>query len=404
MTSCDSGANTPHVRKVARPLVTWRRSGGARLCGAIIACLALLPQAVCALSIGEVRIERMAKNLKVPWGLGFLPDCGFLVTLRDGRLLHFDREGRRQTVTGVPIVHAAGQGGLLDIVIARDFSQTRELFLSFAKTQPGGAGTALAVARLAEAGDRLTDLRLLFEAQPHSGGGRHFGSRIVERDDGTLFLTIGDRGDRMSAQDTANHNGTIVRLNRDGGVPIGNPLTDAADGLPEIWSFGHRNPQGAALDASGTLWAVEHGAKGGDEVNRIAPGKNYGWPVIAYGRHYSGGKIGVGTAREGMEQPAHYWDPSIAPSGMMIYSGRLWPQWTGDMFVGSLKFDLISRLRHGDEGLREVEQIRFAQTGRVRDVREAPDGSIWFLSEDRRAAYRMLPIDGDAQYCPPGKP
>ena len=191
--------------------------------------------------------------------------------------------------------------------------------------------------------------------RPGSSGGRHFGSRLVEAPDGALFVTVGERGDRPSAQDLSRENGSVLRIARDGSVPPGNPFAARADARPEIWSYGHRNPQGAALDLSGQLWVVEHGARGGDEINRITPGANYGWPVISYGTHYSGAKIGEGTSTPGMEQPAYYWDPSIAPSGMMIYSGALWPDWRGDIFVGSLKFDHIAQLS-GDP-LREVRQI-----------------------------------------------
>ena len=268
----------------------------------------------------------------------------------------------------------------------RDFESSKEIFLSFAKPQAnGGNGTALAVARLQS--NRLVDAKVIFELAPGSGGGRHFGSRIVEAKDGTLFLTIGDRGVGPTAQDLSRENGSIVRINRDGSIPTDNPLIGLAGAQPAIWSFGHRNPQGATLDLNGDLWAVEHGAKGGDEVNRIQRGANYGWPVISYGTHYSGAKIGEGTRKAGMEQPQHYWDPSIAPSGMMIYSGKMWPDWRGDVFVGSLKFDYISRL--SGLKLKEVEQIAGPQTGRVRDIREAPDGTIWFLSVHDGALYRI---------------
>lgn len=230
---------------------------------------------------------------------------------------------------------------------------------------------------------------MIFQAEPGGRGGRHFGSRVVEARDGTLFVTLGDRGDDDSAQDRSSHNGSVVRLNRDGSVPADNPFAGQAGVRPEIWSWGHRNPQGAALDRAGALWVVEHGARGGDEVNRIRKGANHGWPVISYGRHYSGARIGEGTAKPGLEQPAFYWDPSIAPSGMTIYSGRLWPQWRGHILVGSLKLDHLSRLA-GDP-LREAERIAGPQTERVRDVVEAPDGSIWFISETRGAIYRMTP-------------
>lgn len=337
---------------------------------------------------GTLRIETVIDGLDTPWAVDFLPGGGFLVTERDGRLL-LVRDGTARALAGLPAIHAEGQGGLMDVTVARDFARSGEVFLTFARRRDSGTGTALAVARLDGAGGRLTDLRILFEARPGGSGGRHFGSRVVEAPDGRLFVTLGDRGDAASAQDRANFNGAIVRVNRDGTVPADNPFVGQPGIRPEIWSFGHRNPQGAALDSAGQLWAVEHGARGGDEVNRIRKGANYGWPVIAYGRHYSGGRIGEGTSKPGMEQPEFYWDPSIAPSGMMIYSGRLWPEWRGHMFVGSLKFDMISRL--SGQPLREAERIKGASTERVRDVAEAPDGSIWFVSEGRGAIYRMTP-------------
>ena len=342
---------------------------------------------------GPVAITEVATNLDVPWALAFLPDGEFLVTERGGTLYHFDSSGHRTRVVGTPDVRARGQGGLLDVIAARDFAESREIFLSFSMPAEGGrrSGTALAAARLAEDNGRLVDLDIIFEMTPASSGGRHFGSRIVEAPDGTLMLTIGDRGERDSAQDLARHGGKIIRMRRDGGVPGDNPLAGREGALPEIWSWGHRNPQGAALDAAGVLWAVEHGAKGGDEINRIAPGRNYGWPVISYGRHYSGARIGEGVAKPGMEQPEFHWDPSIAPSGLAIYSGRLRPEWRGHFLVGSLKFDLISRL-DPNGGFREAERLDFPETDRVRDVREAPDGSIWFLSEGHGSVFRMLPL------------
>lgn len=340
-------------------------------------------------SAGPVRVERMLGGLDVPWAIAFLPGGGFLVTERDGALLHV-QDGRVLRVTGLPPVAPVGQGGLLDVMVPRDFATRRELFLTYTRSQRGGdTGTALAVGTLSRDGGALRTVRTIFEAAPGSSGGRHFGSRVVEAADGTLLVTLGDRGNRPSAQDRRNHNGTIVRINRDGSVPRDNPLVGQEGVRPEIWSFGHRNPQGAALDLAGNLWAVEHGAQGGDELNRIRKGANYGWPVISYGRHYSGARIGEGTAKPGMEQPAFYWDPSIAPSDMMVYSGRLWPEWRGAFFVGSLKFDMISRL--AGTPLREVERIKGAATLRVRDVAEAPDGSIWVVSEGQGAVYRLTP-------------
>ncbi|MEM9578777.1 MAG: PQQ-dependent sugar dehydrogenase [Pseudomonadota bacterium] len=330
----------------------------------------------------------VVSGLDEPWGIDLLPDGGLLITEKDGRVLLWQNDGLT-TLSGGPQVADRGQGGLLDVTVARDFEATREVFFSYSKPQRGGAGTTLASARLSEDGTRLDDFRDIFEMASGSSGGRHFGSRVVEAEDGTLFMTIGDRGDRPEAQNGGSHIGSIVRVNRDGSVPPDNPFTDSAGVLPEIWSYGHRNPQGAGLDAAGQLWTAEHGARGGDEINLIRRGANYGWPVISYGRHYSGGKIGEGTAKEGMQQPASYWDPSIAPSGLLIYQGQMFPEWRGDMFVGSLKDDYISRLEISGETTREVDMIRNAATERVRDIIEAPDGSIWFISVGNGAVYRM---------------
>ena len=351
-----------------------------------------------------VEVERMASRLDTPWGLAFLPKCEFLVTERDGALVRVDARGDKNRVGGVPKVVARGQGGLLDVEAARDFPETREIFLTYSVRQGRGSGTALATARLSEDGRNLENLRQVFEASPGSDGHRHYGSRVVETSDGMLFVTIGDRGDRPTAQHVDSHNGTIVRIRRDGTPPPDNPFYSVSGALPEIWSFGHRNPQGAALDQAGNLWTAEHGARGGDEINFVLPGRNFGWPVISYGVHYSGGKIGEGFAKEGMEQPEFYWDPSIAPSGMAIYSGKLWPEWKGQLFVGSLKFDFISRLDPVG-GVREIERIDLPETKRVRDVQEAPDGTLWFVAEDRGAVYRILPTGVEMPadpFCPDG--
>ncbi|MEY8798981.1 PQQ-dependent sugar dehydrogenase [Leisingera sp. XS_AS12] len=337
-------------------------------------------------SLGPLKVTRVAEGFDVPWAIAFLPQGGFLVSERDGQLWVV-RTGQTQAVKGIPKVAAEGQGGLLDVMVPRDFSDSREIFLTYSKRQGRGLGTALAVGRLSADYTRLTEVRQLFEAAPGATGGRHFGARVVEAPDGHLFVSLGERGDRPSAQNLRLHQGSVVRIARDGSVPAGNPFAARDDAQPEIWSYGHRNPQGMALDLQGNLWVVEHGARGGDEVNRIRRGANYGWPVISYGRHYSGRKIGEGTEKPGMEQPEWYWDPSIAPSGMMIYSGTMWPQWRGDIFVGSLKFDYISRLSGAP--LKEVEQLKSGQTGRIRDVQEAPDGSIWFASETEGAVFRL---------------
>ena len=350
--------------------------------------LAAAPAAALDAQRGPLTVTPVATNLDAPWAVAALPDGTFLVTEREGALQRIVN-GTASAVRGVPRVAAVGQGGLLDITLARDFATTRTLFLTYSKPQGRGAGTALAAAELSVDGTRLVNLRDLFVSAPGSSGGRHFGSRVVEARDGTLFVTIGDRGDRPSAQDRSLHNGSIVRVNRDGTVPADNPFVGQAGIQPEIWSFGHRNPQGAGLDSRGTLWTAEHGARGGDEVNQIKKGANFGWPVISYGVHYSGRAIGKGNAQAGMEQPAHYWDPSIAPSGLIVYQGDMFPEWKGDMFVGSLKFNYISRLDASGNTAREVEQLESDETLRVRDIVEDTDGSILFVSVGNGTVYRM---------------
>ncbi|MBK1634402.1 PQQ-dependent sugar dehydrogenase [Rhodovulum adriaticum] len=358
----------------------------------ILISVSVLPRPVAgqslASSAGPLRVETVADGLAEPWSIGFLPGGGVLVSERAGRVWHI-ADGIKRALPGLPAVAAVGQGGLLDVLVPRDFAKTREILFSYARTQAGGQGTAIGVARLSDDATRLQGFRELFVMAPGSSGGRHFGGRLVEGLDGHIFLTVGDRGDRPAAQDLSRHEGSVLRLNRDGSVPADNPFVGRPGVRPEIWSYGHRNPQGATLDLSGALWVNEHGARGGDEVNRVAPGANYGWPVISYGRHYSGLPIGEGTAKPGMRQPAHYWDPSIAPSGLMIYSGRLWPEWRGDVFSGSLKFGLISRL--DPDGDWAEERIQGPQTARVRDIREGPQGAIWVLSVGQGALYRLTP-------------
>lgn len=336
----------------------------------------------------ELVVEPVVSGLDGPWGVGFLPDGTVLVTERRGRLLAI-RDGQAQTVAGLPKIAVAGQGGLLDILVPRDFAQSREILFTYAARYDGGSGTALARGILSDDLSTLTKVETLFRMTPAGSATRHFGSRIVEAPDGRIFLTIGDRGQSDMAQDLSVHNGKVLRLNRDGSVPADNPFVQTPDARPEIWSYGHRNPQGAALDGAGQLWINEHGARGGDEVNRVRPGANYGWPVIAYGQNYNGTDIGIGTEAPGMEQPVTYWDPSIAPSGMTFYQGDAIPGWQGDAFVGALKFDYIARLA-GDP-LQEVEQIKLPETARVRAVLSGPDGALWFLSEDDGTLYRLRP-------------
>lgn len=359
----------------------------AAACVAMMSSVALADQVTT--SVGTMAITPMAEGLEEPWALAFLPDGNFLVTERDGRLTRFAGD-KVQQIDGLPEVLVDGQGGLLDVLVSADFATSREVWLSFSTGADGGGATAAGVGRLSEDGTRLENFETLFVGNGFPGG-RHFGSRLVELPDGRIALTTGDRGtgpDGMEAQDRQNSAGKIILLARDGSPGI------VQDGwLPGAFSRGHRNIQGAALDLSGRLLTVEHGAQGGDELNDPEAGLNYGWPVISYGENYGGGKIGEGTKMPGMEQPLHVWDPSIAPSGLVVYSGKLIPEWTGDILFGSLNSDFLGRLdpdTPAPTGFAE-ERISAAETGRVRDVVEAPDGSIWFLSVYDGAVYRMAP-------------
>ncbi|WP_269930570.1 PQQ-dependent sugar dehydrogenase [Aminobacter sp. HY435] len=342
----------------------------------------------------KVRADIVAQGLEHPWGLAFLPDGDALVTEREGRIRILTKDGLSAPVTGVPKVAVGGEGGLLDIAVARDFDKSGLIFFAYADAGPGGVGTSVARARLVREGPdaRLDDLKVIFST-PRMGRARtHFGTRIVVNDDGTLFLTPGDLGRSDRAQDMQDTAGAVVRINQDGSVPADNPAVDGKAMAPEIWSKGHRNIQGAAIDpVLGGLVTVEHGARGGDEVNHPEAGKNYGWPVVTYGVDYSGKKIGIGTHAPGYEQPLYYWDPSIAPSGLVSYQGRMFPEWKGDLLVGALKFQLLSRLERDDSGqITGEEQMLQGEFGRIRGVVEAPDGSVWLLTdEDDGAVIRL---------------
>ncbi|WP_048648015.1 PQQ-dependent sugar dehydrogenase [Nitratireductor soli] len=334
--------------------------------------------------------ETLVRGLENPWGVAFLPDGGALVTERAGRLRLFAAGALSDPIAGVPDVAAVGQGGLLDVALAADFADSGTIFLSYSEPGEAGAGTAIARARLVRdaAGARLEDTTTIFTMNRKTNAGHHFGSRIVVHPDGTLFFTIGDRGEDNRAQDLTDHAGSVLRINPDGSVPPDNPFVGRSDAAPELWSVGHRNPQGAVFDPlTQAIWTVEHGARGGDEVNRPQAGRNYGWPVISYGRHYSGLKIGLGSEAEGYEQPAYYWDPSIAPSGVAVYEGAMFPEWQGDFLVAALKYHLVARLDRDAEGAIIGEERLFAGAfGRIRDVGIAPDGAIWLLTDERDGA------------------
>ena len=339
---------------------------------------------------GAMQVVRQASGFDEPWAFAFLPDGGILVTERAGRLTLLQGDAR-QEVRGVPEVYAEGQGGLLDVMVPRDFATSREVWLSFAAPRDGGGATAVGRGRLSADGTRLEGFETLFTAEAYAGG-RHFGSRVLEAPDGAIWLTTGDRGTGpggMEAQDPAKVAGKLVRMARDGSVSALQP-----GWAPGVQTLGHRNVQGATFAPDGRLLTVEHGARGGDELNEITkPGANFGWPVITYGRNYNFLPIGEGSEKPGMEQPLHYWDPSIAPSGLMVYSGALVPEWQGDIFTGSLNSGFISRLdpdRPSETGYAE-EQIVGETTGRVRDIAEGPDGAIWFLSVIDGALYSLAP-------------
>jgi glucose/arabinose dehydrogenase len=343
---------------------------------------------------GAVQVQTIAHGLEHPWALAFLPDGRMLVTERPGRVRIIEQDGRLSPpLAGVPPVQTRGQGGLLDVAVDPHFAENRLVYLAYA--EPGKdrtAGTAVARGRLAEG--RLEDVQVIYQQQPKVEGANHFGSRLVFARDGTLFVTQGDRYTyRDGAQDLSVGFGKIMRINPDGTVPGDNPFVGRAGTRPEIWSYGHRNVQSAALHPhTGQLWTVEHGARGGDELNRPEAGKNYGWPVITYGVDYSYAKIGEGTEKPGMEQPVYYWDPVIAPSGMTFYTGDAFPGWQGSILIGSLRPGLLVRLTLENSRVTGEERYLGDLRERIRDVRQGPDGLLYLLTDSRDGRLlRVLP-------------
>ncbi len=346
-------------------------------------------------ALAQPRSQTVASGLEHPWALAFLPDGRFLVTERPGRLRVVEADGRLgPALPGVPEVVPRGQGGLLDVALDSGFATNRTLYFCFSEPGAGGNSTALARARLPAGEAKLDDVRVIFRARPKVASSLHFGCRIVEAPDGHLFLTLGERFNRMQdAQTLDNHHGKVVRIAKDGGVPSDNPFAGRAGALPEIWSYGHRNPQGAAWGPDGRLWMHEHGPQGGDEINLPQAGRNYGWPIITHGENYGGGKIGEGlTRRDGLEQPLHYWVPSIAPSGMaFLTSDRYGPALRGNLFIGSLKFGYLARLEVR-EGRVAREHRWLEGVGRVRDVRQGPDGLLYLLTDSAEGQLlRVMP-------------
>ena len=340
----------------------------------------------------------VATGLQHPWAVAFLPDGRFLVTERPGRLRVVSADGRLGApVAGLPSVAAGGQGGLLDVVLDADFARNRRLYFCFAEpaSEGGGNSTALAHATLSQDASTLQDVKVVFRQQPKVASKLHFGCRIVQAPDGNLFLTLGERYHRKDdAQTLDNHHGKVVRIRPDGSVPPDNPLRQRSGALPEIWSWGHRNPQGAAWGPDARLWVHEHGPQGGDEINRPQAGRNYGWPVVTHGENYGGGKLGEGTAKAGMEPPLHYWVPSIAPSGMaFLTSDRYGQDWRGGLFVGSLKFGRLHRLEVRDGKVVREERLLEDLGDRIRDVRQGPDGWLYLLTDSPQGRLlRLQPL------------
>lgn len=341
-----------------------------------------------ALSDGvAVRQQVVIRGLDSPWGLALLPDGAWLITEKPGRMRLFADGALSEPLKGLPKVDARSQGGLLDVAVAPDFAQSRRVWFSYAEPREGGKnGTAVATGTLSADGTALEGVEVIFRQDPAWASDKHFGSRIVPDGKGGIFVTTGERSvidARPLAQDVNTHLGKVLHIDGKTGAPLsGNPFAQGGGGKPEIWSWGHRNIQSAALDGQGRLWTVEHGAKGGDELNRPEAGKNYGWPVITYGVEYSGKTIGKGlTQAEGMEQPVYYWDPVIAPSGMAIYDGAMFPEMRGDILIGGLKSASVVRLKL--QGDRVAGEQHLAQgIGRVRDVAVAPDGALMVLTDE----------------------
>jgi len=358
----------------------------------VVSSSALSQTAVFRSEVGNIQVETIVGGLVNPWALAFLPDGRMLVTERPGRMRIVTRDGKLSPpLAGVPKVAASGQGGLLDVITDRNFVQNRTIYFCYADPVSGGAQTSLARAVL-DAGEtpKLDKLQRIFQQEGPPSSGNHFGCRIVQMPDGNLFLTMGDHyRPRDDAQNLGNHIGKIVRIAPDGSVPKDNPFVGKQGAKPEIWSYGHRNSQGAALNpTSGKLWMHEHGPRGGDEINIPEAGKNYGWPVIGFGIDYSGLRIHEATHKPGMEQPIVQWTPVIAPSGMAFYQSDLFPKWRGNVFIGGLATRMLVRLElNGEKVVREERLLRDLNE-RIRDVRAGPDGALWLLTDN--SAGRVL--------------
>jgi len=351
-----------------------------------------------ASSAGQLEVQTVASGLVNPWSLAFLPDGRMLVTERPGRMRVVTTEGHLSPpLKGVPEVWASGQGGLLDVVIDKSHAQNKTIYFCFAERTGGGGRTALARARLSDGNGRLDDVKIIFQQEGPLSSGNHYGCRIVQANDGNLFVTLGEHFSyRDEAQNLGNHLGKLIRVAPDGSAPADNPFVGRAGAKPEIWSYGHRNGPGLAINpASGAVWEIAHGPRGGDEVNIIGKGKNYGWPVIGYGIDYSGARIHESTAKDGMEQPIKYWVPSIAPSGMTFYTAELFPRWAGSLFTGALAGRMLVRLSLNGNTVTGEERLLQNLNERIRDVRQGPDGALWLLTDN--SAGRILRVSPAAK-------
>jgi aldose sugar dehydrogenase len=339
-------------------------------------------------------IETVVEGLEHPWAVDFLPDGRMLVTEKPGRLRVVSNGKLSEPVTGLPKIKEKGQGGLLDIALDPDYKNNQIIYLSYSAKGKGGIGTEVVKGKLI--GNELKDTQVIFKLLPKTNTGYHFGSRLLFAKDGSLFVTLGDRGDKDRAQDISDHAGSLIHINKDGSVPENNPFVNSSNAKPEIYTYGNRNMQGIAMHPeTGEVWTVEHGPQGGDELNLMKPGVNYGWPVITYGANYgTGTKIGEGTEKEGMEQPIHRWVPSIATSSLLFYTGDKFPNWNINAFISSLKFGQLARLEMQGNKVIKEERIINGKVGRIREVQQGLDGYIYIITDESNGRLlRLKPVD-----------
>jgi glucose/arabinose dehydrogenase len=387
----DANTRSTHLRNRPGP-----GSKLASICAAVLCVTGAGAPALANTADTAINAVVVAHGLANPWGLAFLPDGRFLVTERKGNLRVIEANGSvGPPLAGLPRISAGGQGGLLDVVLDSGFERNRTLYVCFSEPGDGGNSTAVARAELAADASQLTQVKVIFSQRPKVASSLHFGCRMTQPTPDTLFVTLGERFSRADdAQTLDNHHGKVVRIHTDGSVPADNPFVKQAGALPEIWSYGHRNPQGAAMAPNGKLWIHEHGPMGGDEINLPAPGANHGWPLVSFGQHYNGRAVGTGqSAQPDVTPPVHHWTPSIAPSGMaFVSSNRYGPGWQGNLVVGSLKFAYLARLElDGNRVVREHKLL--AERGkRIRDVRQGPDGLLYVLTDAANGELiRLLP-------------